>query len=140
LSGGRSRARVAPGAPGRDDPRAADGDARAARRPRAAVRLRRRAQRRHPPARDLRDLARRDRARDPRTPAVAIADGVVNYEGPGFFADFLLGDDPDAQNQRLRDGFARLAAEVDFDHILLAHGPPIVGDGRERLRAFAAAA
>jgi hypothetical protein len=38
------------------------------------------------------------------------------------------------------DGFARLAAEVDFDHVLLAHGPPIVGDGRERLRAFAAAA
>src|SRR5918992_6110588 len=37
-------------------------------RPCAAVRLRRRAERRHPPARDLRDLARRDRARDPRPP------------------------------------------------------------------------
>jgi hypothetical protein len=33
-----------------------------------------------------------------------------------------------------------LAAEVDFDHLLLDHGPPIVGDGRERLRAFAAPA
>jgi hypothetical protein len=77
-------------------------------------------------------------ARDPLIPAVAIADGVINSDGLGFLADFLLGDDHDAENQRLRDGFARLAAEVDFDHLLLAHGPPIVGDGRERLRAFAA--
>lgn len=70
--------------------------------------------------------------------AVAIADGVTNYDGLGFFADSLLGDDPEAEKQRLRDGFARLAAEVDFDHLLLAHGPPIVGDGREQLARFAA--
>lgn len=70
--------------------------------------------------------------------AVAIADGVINYDGLGFFADFLLGDDPEAEKQRLRDGFARLAAEVDFDHLLLAHGTPIIGDGREQLRRFAA--
>jgi hypothetical protein len=69
--------------------------------------------------------------------AIAIADGVINYDGLGFFADFLLGDDPEAEKQRLRDGFARLAAEVDFDHLLLAHGTPIVGDGREQLRRFA---
>jgi hypothetical protein len=74
----------------------------------------------------------------PRHRAVAIADGVINYDGLGFFADFLLGDDPEAEKQRLRNGFARLAAEVDFDHLLLAHGTPILGDGRERLRRFAA--
>jgi len=73
----------------------------------------------------------------PRHRAVAIADGVTNYEGLGFFADSLLGDDPEAEKQRLRDGFARLAADVDFDHLLLAHGASIVGDGRERLRRFA---
>jgi hypothetical protein len=71
--------------------------------------------------------------------AVAIADGVINYDGLGFFPDGLLGDDPEAEKQRLRDGFARLAAEVDFDHLLLAHGTPLVGDGREQLRRFAAA-
>jgi Metallo-beta-lactamase superfamily len=71
--------------------------------------------------------------------AVAIADGVINYDGLGFFADSLLGDDAEAEKERLRDGFARLAAEVDFDHLLLAHGRPIVGDGREQLRRFAAA-
>jgi hypothetical protein len=70
---------------------------------------------------------------------VAIADGVINYDGFGFFPDHLLGDDPEAEKQRLRDGFARLADEVDFDHLLLAHGAPVIGDGRERLRAFAAA-
>jgi hypothetical protein len=70
--------------------------------------------------------------------AVAIADGVTNYDGLGFFPDNLLGDDPEAEKQRLRDGFARLAAEVDFDHLLLAHGTPILEDGRERLRRFAA--
>jgi hypothetical protein len=70
--------------------------------------------------------------------AVAIADGVTNYDGLGFFADSLLGDDPEAEKERLRDGFARLAEEVDFDHLLFAHGTPIVGDGREQLRRFAA--
>jgi hypothetical protein len=70
--------------------------------------------------------------------AVAIADGVINYDGLGFFQDSLLGEDPEAEKQRLRDGFARLADEVDFDHLLLAHGTPVIGDARERLRRFAA--
>jgi hypothetical protein len=70
--------------------------------------------------------------------AVTIADGVINYDGLGFFPDSLLGDDPEAEKQRLRDGFAALAAEVDFDHLLLAHGTPILGDGREQLERFAA--
>ena len=74
----------------------------------------------------------------PRRRAVAIADGVINYDGLGFFPDFLLGDDPEAEKRRLRDGFARLAAEVDFDHLLFAHGTPILGDGREQLSRFAA--
>jgi hypothetical protein len=69
--------------------------------------------------------------------AVAIADGVHNYGGLGFFPDHLLGDDPEAEKQRLRDGFARLVQVADFDHLLFAHGTPIVGDGREQLRRFA---
>jgi hypothetical protein len=71
--------------------------------------------------------------------AVTIADGAINYEGLGFFPDPLLGDDPEAEKQRLRDGFARLAAEVEFDHLLFAHGTPIIGDGREQLPRFVAA-
>jgi hypothetical protein len=34
----------------------------------------------------------------PRHRAVAIADGVINYDGLGFFPDFLLGDDPEAES------------------------------------------
>jgi hypothetical protein len=70
--------------------------------------------------------------------AVAIADGVHNYDGLGFFEDSLLGDDPEGEKQRLRDGFARLAERLDFDHLLFAHGAPILGDGREQLVRFAA--
>jgi hypothetical protein len=70
--------------------------------------------------------------------AVATADGVINYHGLGFFPDHLLGDDAEEEKQRLRAGFARLAAEVEFDHLLLAHGTPVIGDARERLRRFAA--
>ena len=70
--------------------------------------------------------------------AVATADGVINYHGLGFFPDHLLGDDAEEEKQRLRTGFARLAAEVEFDHLLLAHGTPVIGDARERLRRFAA--
>jgi hypothetical protein len=74
----------------------------------------------------------------PRYRAVAIADGVINYDGLGFFPDDLLGEDAEEEKQRLREGFARLAADVAFDHLLLAHGTPVIGDGRERLRRFAA--
>jgi hypothetical protein len=70
--------------------------------------------------------------------AVATADGVINYHGLGFFPDHLLGDDAEEEKQRLHAGFARLAAEVEFDHLLLAHGTPVIGDARERLRRFAA--
>jgi hypothetical protein len=70
--------------------------------------------------------------------AIAIADGIVHYEGLGFFDDGLLGDDPEAEKQRLREGFARLCEEVEFDHVLFAHGTPIVGGAREQLRRFVA--
>ena len=48
-------------------------------------------------------------------------------------------DDVEAERQSIRAGLARLAAELDFSHLLLAHGDPLPGDGRERLREFAAA-
>jgi hypothetical protein len=45
--------------------------------------------------------------------------------------------DADKERPAILSGLARLADELDFDHLLVAHGEPIVGDGRERLRAFA---
>jgi hypothetical protein len=70
--------------------------------------------------------------------AVVIADGVVRggaygTGGPlGFVPDFLM-DDPPATKRGLLDACARLLAEHDFEHLLLAHGGPVIGDGRELL-------
>lgn len=74
----------------------------------------------------------------PSARALAVADGVVNYGGLRFVPDELLGDDPEAIKAGLREAYARLADAVDFDHLLCAHGGPVVGDGREALRRFAA--
>ena len=46
-------------------------------------------------------------------------------------------DDPPATKRALLEGLARLLAELDFEHVLLAHGSPLIGDGRERLQELA---
>jgi hypothetical protein len=46
-------------------------------------------------------------------------------------------DEPAATKEGLRAAYRRLADELEFDHLLLAHGDPFVGDGRDALRAFA---
>jgi hypothetical protein len=70
--------------------------------------------------------------------ALACADGVVRWDGTalGFVPDHLM-DDPEQTKAGLRAAYRRLA-ELDFDTLLLAHGEPLVGDGRDALRAFAA--
>jgi Metallo-beta-lactamase superfamily len=75
----------------------------------------------------------------PARSAVVIADAVVRggphgQEGPlGFVPDSLM-DEPAATKQRLLAACARLLAEQRFEHLLLAHGGPVLGDGRERLQ------
>jgi hypothetical protein len=73
--------------------------------------------------------------------ALAVADGAVRWEegGPLAFVPDHLMDEPEETKQGLREAYRRLA-ELDFDHLLLAHGEPLVGNGREALRAFAASA
>jgi hypothetical protein len=73
--------------------------------------------------------------------ALAVADGVVRWEPDGplvFVPDHLMGDDPEGVKARLREAYARLLDEVAFDHLLLAHGNPFVGDGATALREFIA--
>jgi hypothetical protein len=74
--------------------------------------------------------------------AAAVADGVVRRgNGPlSFVPDDLLVDDPkdaDRVKRGLKAAYQRLA-EQDFDHLLLAHGNPWIGDGRMVLREWAA--
>jgi hypothetical protein len=75
----------------------------------------------------------------PEQLAVVLADGVVRggpYGGSGplgFVPDSLM-DDPPGTKRGLLDACARLLAERDFEHLLLAHGGPVIGDGRELLQ------
>jgi Metallo-beta-lactamase superfamily len=65
-----------------------------------------------------------------------FADGVVRSgpDGPlGFVPDSLM-DDPPETKRRLLAAFGRALRDLDFDHVLLAHGGPIIGDGRAQLQ------
>jgi hypothetical protein len=44
-------------------------------------------------------------------------------------------DEPEQTKRGLRDAYRRLV-ELDFDLLLLAHGEPVVGGGRQALQAF----
>jgi hypothetical protein len=68
--------------------------------------------------------------------AIAFADGV-HHDGSelDFFDDDLLGDDPEAVKRGLLHQF-RALLERDFEHLLFAHGDPIVGGGKRALRTF----
>jgi glyoxylase-like metal-dependent hydrolase (beta-lactamase superfamily II) len=75
----------------------------------------------------------------PSARALVCADGVVRWGAPdaplAFVPDFLLGDDPEEVKAGLREAYRRLL-EIDFDHLLMAHGLPIAGEGKEQLRGF----
>lgn len=76
----------------------------------------------------------------PGARAVALADGVIRSGGElTFVPDAYMGD-AEKEKRQLREGLGRVADSVDFDHLLLAHGEPVLGDGRDRLRAFVEAA
>jgi hypothetical protein len=71
--------------------------------------------------------------------ALAFADAIIRgrHGELGFVPDWLLGDDPQAVREGLRERFRALAEEVDFDALLLAHGEPVTTGGRSALRTFA---
>jgi hypothetical protein len=75
----------------------------------------------------------------PSVSALSVADGVIRYGGRlGFVSDNLM-DDPEDTKRGLKEAYARLAAELEFDNLLVAHGEPLAGDAREQLREFAEA-
>jgi hypothetical protein len=45
-------------------------------------------------------------------------------------------DDPPETKRHLLDALARVLRDLDFEHVLLAHGGPLVGDGRAQLQEF----
>jgi hypothetical protein len=68
--------------------------------------------------------------------ALLFADSVIHYGELAFVPDSLIGDDPGAVKDRTRELAGRLLEER-FDHLLFAHGTPLVGNGKDALRAFA---
>lgn len=71
--------------------------------------------------------------------ALSVADGVVEWPGrPGlsFVPDNLLGEDAEAVKDGLRAAYRRLADELEFESLLMAHGNPVTGGARETLRRF----
>jgi hypothetical protein len=72
----------------------------------------------------------------PSLRTLAVADGVINYGGLGFVPDQYM-DEPEQTKRGLKASYRGLAAELDFDNLLLAHGEPVIGGARDELRRFA---
>ena len=68
---------------------------------------------------------------------LAFADSIISADGElGVVPDSLLGDDPERITREIRRGGEALLGER-FEHLLFAHGDPVVGGGREALERFA---
>jgi hypothetical protein len=66
-----------------------------------------------------------------------IGDSAMHYgEDISFVPEEHLGDDPVRTKELLRHGFGRLL-NLEFDTLLFSHGTPIVGGGKDALKAFA---
>jgi hypothetical protein len=74
----------------------------------------------------------------PAQSALLFADGVVRggehgaAGALGFVPDELM-DDPPQTKRGLLEALARLLEALDFEHVLLAHGGPVIDDGRALL-------
>ncbi len=69
--------------------------------------------------------------------ALVLADAVHHSrDGLAFFADGLLGDDPESIKQGLKAALGALADSLEFDALLLAHGEPLATGGRAALKEF----
>jgi hypothetical protein len=66
--------------------------------------------------------------------ALAFGDGLVRPPGGpvGFVPDYLM-DEPEKTKERLLDAYRGLL-ERDFEHLLFAHGEPLMGSGRAALK------
>ena len=67
-----------------------------------------------------------------------FADAVVNQGEIGFVSDKLIGDDPEKVKRQVVERVSGLLDEQEFDHLLFAHGDPVIGGGKDALRAFVA--
>jgi glyoxylase-like metal-dependent hydrolase (beta-lactamase superfamily II) len=74
---------------------------------------------------------------EPGGGALLFADALIHYGKVGFVPDNLIGDEPERVKRQVRERCAALLSE-EFEHLLFAHGDPLVGGGRRALRELAA--
>lgn len=74
----------------------------------------------------------------PSVNALSIADGAIRYGDELHFVPDQYMDDPEGDKAGIREGLGRLADELEFDVLLLAHGKPYASGGRDALRRFSA--
>jgi hypothetical protein len=68
---------------------------------------------------------------------LAIGDAAIRYgDDLAFVPDQYMGNDPAGVKRGLREALMRVVEERDFDTMLFAHGKPVVGDAKSKLRAF----
>lgn len=68
--------------------------------------------------------------------ALLFADSLIHYGAVGFVPDNLIGNDPEGVKRRIRERCPALLVE-DFEHLLFAHGDPLIGGGPTALRSVA---
>jgi len=68
--------------------------------------------------------------------ALLFADSLIHHGAVGFVPDNLIGEDPEGVKRRIRERGAALLDE-EFEHLLFAHGDPLIGGGPTALRSIA---
>ena len=68
--------------------------------------------------------------------ALLFADSLIHYGDVGFVPDNLIGDEPEQVKAETRQRAAELA-KLDFEHLLFAHGTPLIGGGKDALAGVA---
>jgi hypothetical protein len=68
---------------------------------------------------------------------LSVGDAIVRDRGKlSFVADEYMGDDPESVKRGLVEAFLKHLREREFDHLLFAHGAPLVGGARNALVRF----
>jgi hypothetical protein len=68
---------------------------------------------------------------------LSIGDAILYEDGElGFAPDSLLGDDPAAIKRGVKAALLQICEQEIFDHVLFAHGGPMIGGGKKLLRTF----
>lgn len=68
---------------------------------------------------------------------LSVGDAIVRDRGKlGFVPDEYMGDDPEGVKRGLVEAFRKHLREREFDHLLFAHGAPLIGGARNALLRF----